>query len=152
MTHPHRWLRAAHKIAPNGAFSRYIVLSAGLHGTVKTVPYKPAGNALSSQNFAAAAKLPGGVGSPRPTGQYIKVSRGRGGACPARDLAATQNSRVSHPKGFPHWGKLSPQVTDEGATSGHFPLIRRVPRHLPPRGEGFSPCPRTFPNKSYRFA
>ena len=39
--------------------------------------------------------------------------------------------------GFPLWGKLSPQVTDEGATSGHFPLIRRVPRHLPPKGKAF---------------
>ena len=28
-------------------------------------------------------------------------------------------------------------MTDEGATSGHFLLIRRVPRHLPPKGEGF---------------
>ena len=36
--------------------------------------------------------------------------------------------------GFPLWGKLSPQVTDEGVPAGHFPLIRRVPRHLPPRG------------------
>ena len=35
----------------------------------------------------------------------------------------------------PLWGKLSPQVTDEGATTGHFPLIRRVPRHLPPKGK-----------------
>ena len=42
--------------------------------------------------------------------------------------------------GFPLWGKLSPQVTDEGATSGHFPLIRRVPRHLPPKGKAF-PAP-----------
>ena len=41
------------------------------------------------------------------------------------------------PYGFPLWGKLSPQVTDEGATAGHFPLIRRVPRHLLPKGEGF---------------
>ena len=39
--------------------------------------------------------------------------------------------------GFPLWGKLSPQVTDEGVICGHFPLIRRVPRHLPPKGEGF---------------
>ena len=38
---------------------------------------------------------------------------------------------------LPPWGKLSPQVTDEGATAGHIPLIRRVPRHLPPQGEGF---------------
>ena len=38
--------------------------------------------------------------------------------------------------GFPLWGKLSPQVTDEGEPSEHFPLIRRVPRHFfsPPRG------------------
>ena len=41
-------------------------------------------------------------------------------------------------KGFPLWGKLSPQVTDEGATAGHFPLIRRVPRHLPPKGKAFA--------------
>ena len=39
--------------------------------------------------------------------------------------------------GFPLWGKLSPQVTDEGEPSGHFPLIRRVPRHLPPKGKAF---------------
>ncbi|WP_294807255.1 hypothetical protein [uncultured Gemmiger sp.] len=42
MTLPYRWLRAAHKIAPNGALfpdtSYYPVKS---HGTVKTVPYKP---------------------------------------------------------------------------------------------------------------
>ena len=42
---------------------------------------------------------------------------------------------MASPKG----GKLSPKVTDKGATAGHFPLIRRVPRHLPPKGEGF-PC------------
>ena len=41
VTHPHIWPRAAHKIAPNGArFSRYVVLLARQHGTVKTVPYK----------------------------------------------------------------------------------------------------------------
>ena len=39
--------------------------------------------------------------------------------------------------GFPLWGKLSPQVTDEGEPAGHFPLIRRVPRHLPPKGKAF---------------
>ena len=39
--------------------------------------------------------------------------------------------------GFPLWGKLSPQVTDEGASAGYFPLIRRVPRHLPPKGKAF---------------
>ena len=52
---------------------------------------------------------------------------------------ATPNYRVTRLYGFPLWGKLSPQVTDEGATPGHIPLIRRVPRHLPPKGEGFSP-------------
>ena len=41
-------------------------------------------------------------------------------------------------KGFPLWGKLSPQVTDEGVLAGHISLIRRVPRHLPPKGEGIS--------------
>ena len=52
-------------------------------------------------------------------------------------VIATQ--RANRVYGFPLWGKLSPQVTDEGATSGHIPLIRRVPRHLLPKGEGFSP-------------
>ena len=82
----------------------------------------------------------------------------RGGVCPARSFAATTTLRVpcrggiyaarcNNPgnatyrvngmNGFPLWGKLSPQVTDEGASAGHFPLIRRVPRHLPPKGEGF---------------
>ena len=71
---------------------------------------------------------------------------GRGGVCPARGFAVTQKLRVTRTNGFPLWGKLSPKVTDEGATSGHFPLIRRVPRHLPPRGKAFpsriKPCPR----------
>ena len=53
-------------------------------------------------------------------------------------LAATLAYRANRAYGFPLWGKLSPQVTDEGASAGHFPLIRRVPRHLPPKGEGFS--------------
>ena len=38
---------------------------------------------------------------------------------------------------LPLGGKLSPQVTDEGLPTGSFPLIRRVPRHLPPRGKAF---------------
>ena len=61
----------------------------------------------------------------------------RGGIHAARGQMAARKSRANRPKGFPLWGKLSPQVTDEGATTGHFPLIRRVPRHLPPEGEGF---------------
>ena len=36
------------------------------------------------------------------------------------------------------WGKLSPQVTDEGVLAGGFPLIRRVPRHLPPKGKALA--------------
>ena len=40
--------------------------------------------------------------------------------------------------GFPLWGKLAAKPTDEGVSAGSFPLIRRVPRHLPPQGEGFS--------------
>ena len=39
--------------------------------------------------------------------------------------------------GFPLWGKLSPQVTDEGEPSGHFPLIRRASAPPSPQGEGF---------------
>ena len=56
MTHPHRWLRAAHKIAPNGAFSRYIVLLVRLHGTVKTVPYKPTENSQPPRWFFRPSK------------------------------------------------------------------------------------------------
>ena len=78
--------------------------------------------------------------------------RGRGGASPARDKTAAQNLRVNRPKGFPLWGKLSPQVTDEGETTGYFPLIRRVPRHLPPKGKAFAPAnPRTFPTAPLAF-
>ena len=39
--------------------------------------------------------------------------------------------------GFPLGGKLSPQVTDEGAASGHFPLIRRAGAPPSPQGKGF---------------
>ena len=67
----------------------------------------------------------------------LRVIR-RGGIYAARcnrtDIAIY---RVNATKGFPLWGKLSPQVTDEGATPGHIPLIRRVPRHLPPKGKAF---------------
>ena len=46
--------------------------------------------------------------------------RGRGGARPARGQMVAQKSRV---------GLLR--------LPGHFPLIRRVPRHLPPKGKAF---------------
>ena len=110
---------------------RKINLPGKPHGTHICVPYKPAGNFLLSQNS------PAGWGHPALRGNK-NTSRGRGGACPARDTTATPTYRVNHLYGFPLRGKLSPQVTDEGATAGHFPLIRRVSRHLPPKGEGFS--------------
>ena len=66
--------------------------------------------------------------------------RSRGGACPARDLAATRTKRGNGKYGFPLWGKLSPQVTDEGAPAGHFPLIRRAGAPPSPQGEGFPPA------------
>ena len=72
----------------------------------------------------------------RPQGANKNAIR-RGGVCPARDITATAIYRVNRIEGFPLRGKLSPKVTDEGLLSGHFPLIRRVPRHLPPKGEGF---------------
>ena len=53
--------------------------------------------------------------------------------------------------GFPLRGKLSPQVTDEGEPSGHFPLIRRVPRHLPPKGKAFPAPIHPATNKKGRF-
>ena len=57
---------------------------------------------------------------------------------PAAAIPLLPTYRANPAKGFPLWGKLSPEVTDEGATSGHLPLIRRVPRHLPPKGKAFS--------------
>ena len=71
---------------------------------------------------------PAGWGHPALRGNKNTL-RGRGGLL--------QPYRQCNTKGFPLWGKLSPQVTDEGATAGHFPLIRRVPRHLPPKGKAF---------------
>ena len=65
------------------------------------------------------------------------MSAGRGGACPARGQTATRNLTGKPQIWLPLGGKLSPQVTDEGVAAGHFPLIRRVPRHLLPMGEGF---------------
>ena len=56
---------------------------------------------------------------------------------PPYHFAATRNLRAPRTKGFPLLGTLSPQVTDEGAPCGHVPLIRRVPRHLLPKGKGF---------------
>ena len=46
--------RSALNRAERRAFLRYVVLVVGLHGTVKTVPYKPAGNTKPSQDCAAA--------------------------------------------------------------------------------------------------
>ena len=66
---------------------------------------------------------------------------GRGGVCPARGFAATRNLRANRVYGFPLWGKLSPQVTDEGEPAGHSPLIRRAGAPPSPQGEGF-PCGR----------
>ena len=102
MTHPHRWLRAAHKIAPNGA---------RFHG----ISYYWQSCTERSRPF--------------PTNPP-KVRN-----CRVRFIDSL---------GFPLWGKLSPQVTDEGATSGYFPLIRRVPRHLPPKGKAFPPAQYCF--------
>ena len=34
----------------------------------------------------------------------------------------------------PLWGKLSPQVTDEGASAGRLPLIRRIRATFPQGG------------------
>ena len=61
----------------------------------------------------------------------------RGKAFPVGNHPVNTTHRVNRLYGFPLRGKLSPQVTDEGATPGRIPLIRRVPRHLPPKGEGF---------------
>ena len=64
---------------------------------------------------------------------YCKIPSA-GWGHPARGFAAKQKLRVTRPKGFPLRGKLSPQVTDEGATAGHFPLIRRGVAPPSPKG------------------
>ena len=58
--------------------TRQIDLTGKPHGTHICVPYKPAGNFLLSQNS------PAGWGRPALQGNK-KTSRGRGGACPARN-------------------------------------------------------------------
>ena len=64
----------------------------------------------------------------------------RGGIYAARCSHTGKSTyRVNATKGFPLWGKLSPQVTDEGATPGYFPLIRRAGRAtFPQRGKALS--------------
>ena len=53
------------------------------------------------------------------------------GLCLARGRFPYGSYRTN---GFPLWGKLSPQVTDEGVTPGHFPLIRRASAPPSPQG------------------
>ena len=62
----------------------------------------------------------------------------RGGIYAAR-CSHTQNAiyRANRTKGFPLWGKLSPKVTDEGESTGHFPLIRRASAPPSPKGKAF---------------
>ena len=59
-----------------------------------------------------------------PMTAYLPVVRREG----SRPLLAAlrQHPTYGQPrtKGFPLWGKLSPQVTDEGVLAGHIPLIR----------------------------
>ena len=81
-----------------------------LHGTHICVPYKPAGNITSSRNMA--------------TTKFTTPCNHPGNA----------TCRVNPAKGFPLWGKLSPQVTDEGQTAGYFPLIRRAGAPPSPQG------------------
>ena len=72
--------------------------------------------------------------------EKITMQSGRkvwGENCPARGFTEITILRGNRRYGFPFWGKLSPQVKDEGTTAKHFPLIRRVPRHLPPKGKAF---------------
>ena len=58
--------------------------------------------------------VPAAAAAPRPS--------------PARLAARTRRQADRGARnGFPPWGKLSPQVTDEGESAGHFPLIRRLP-------------------------
>ena len=82
-----------------------------------------------------------GAGHAPPATVYCNEYNGlirRGGIYAARCSHPGKSTyRANHPDGFPLWGKLSPQVTDEGATSGHFPLIRRAGAPPSPQGEGF---------------
>ena len=58
-----------------------------------------------------------------------------------RLFAPAQTRRVNRPYGFPLWGKLSPQVTDEGEICGcrtFAPHPARKHATFPPRGKAFS--------------
>ena len=72
--------------------------------------------------------------------EKITMQSGRkvwGRIAPPAALRKLQYCGESAGMASPFWGKLSPQVTDEGTTAKHFPLIRRVQRHLPPKGKAF---------------
>ena len=78
MTHPHRWLRAAHKIAPNGA---------RFHG----ISYYRLDRTERSRPFPTSLpKIPNHTGIARQQ----KTPRSRGGASPARGHMAARKSRV----------------------------------------------------------
>ena len=73
---------------------------------------------------------------------------GRGGACPAREFTAIATLRATRSYGFPLWGKLSPQVTDEGEPAGYLTLIRRAGAPpSPKRGRLSAYSSRNLPHK-----
>ena len=62
----------------------------------------------------------------------------RGGIYAARCSHTGKSTyRVNATKGFPLWGKLSPQVTDEGCLPGVSPSSGAFRATFPPRGRLF---------------
>ena len=94
MTHPHRWLRAAHKIAPNGA--RFHGISYyRLDRTERSRPFPTNLPVIPYHHkiLRQPRNSPAGWGHPALRGNKITL-RGRGGASPARGHMAARKSRV----------------------------------------------------------
>ena len=94
MTHPHRWLRAAHKIAPNGA--RFHGISYyRLDRTERSRPFPTNLPVIPYHHkiLRQPRNSPAGWGHPALRGNK-NTPRGRGGASPARGFAAMTILRV----------------------------------------------------------
>ena len=93
----------------------------------------------SCHNISALRKFGMGSGREGERALFFCCAVGAGHAPPATKRQREPNGGTRK-YGFPLWGKLSPQVTDEGALAGHFPLIRRAGAPPSPQGEGLPPA------------
>ena len=154
MTHPHRWLRAAHKIAPNGA--RFHSISCyrlgGKEGS-RPIPTNCRKTSNYRQNvcfrqvcrgriYASRAVYPlyrniravatGGIYA-APTRQtiifIIIYGRGRGVPRPYRAMifcCPVGRGDLTPPKSLPLGGKVARNAPDEGEMPGSCPLISHL--------------------------